>query len=224
MANAKNVTFTNEGRAHTMSQTDDKAVRDVMSGQALLTDRYIKVEPAVSASFGAPACYQKKTEQREDLIAYLQSRHPNFDTAEKIDAQRDAAKAKGDPTLAHRLSLDAAAEWNKIHVDVANALRAMKRYFESGNKGERKAREEQSPRQLLEQCRAKLEKIAGSTDWPEADRKIAKAGVTAINSVIGAVAVSTAVAAKPLDLDKAAGKVTTLTPEQYAEAQAAEVA
>ena len=180
----KNITFSNEGRAHTISVTDDKAVKDVMAAQAGLTDRYIKIEPAVSAAFGAPACYQKKTEAREDLLAYLQSRHPSFSEAEKISAQADAAKAKGDPTTAHELSLKLAVVMNKVHGDVANAVRAMKKYFESGNKGERKTREEQSPRQILEATRTKLEKIGESTDWPVEDLKLAKAGVKAITAIL----------------------------------------
>lgn len=210
----KQIVFSNEGRSHKINANDDKSVREIMSGQAALTDRYIKVEPAISAAFGAPACFQKKTEQREDLIAYLQSRHPNFENAEKVDAQRDAAKAKGDPTLAHRLSLDAAAEWNRIHTDVANAIRAMKKYFEAGNKGERKTRTEQSPRELMETLRNKLAKIAESTDWTDADRKLAKKGVTALNGVIGApVALGLTVAQPVAHPERAAGKVVDVTAE-----------
>lgn len=218
MAKLQNVIFSNEGRSHSINAADDKSVREVMAGQAQLSDRYIKIEPAVSASFGAPACYQKKTDERADLLAYLQSRHPEFATAEKLEAQQAAAKAKGDPTLAHRLGLDLAATWDKIHGDVNNAVRAMKKYFLNGNKGDRKQREELSPRQLMEACRAKLEKIADSADWPEVDRKVAKAGITAINGVIGAKTVEAGTpAAKVQHPERAAGKVTYIAPSEYQE-------
>lgn len=217
----QNVVFSNEGRSHSINASDDKAVRDVMAAQAGLTDRYIKIEPAVSAAFGAPACYQKKTEEREDLLAYLQSRHPSFTEAEKVSAQADAAKAKGDPTTAHELSLKLAVIMNKVHGDVANAVRAMKKYFEAGNKGERKTREEQSPRQILESTRTKLEKIAESTDWPATDLKLAKAGVTAINAILGdrkgaGLDKPAAAATHP---ERANGKVKDVTAEYVAAAE-----
>lgn len=223
MAKMQNVVFTNEGRSHSINAADDKAVRDVMAAQAGLTDRYIKVEPAISAAFGAPECYQKKTEQREDLLAYLQSRHPSKAEVDKLDAQRDAAKAKGDPTTAHALSLQSAVVWNKIHGDVANAVRAMSKYFLAGNKGERKTREELSPRQILEATRVKLQKIADSTDWPAADVKIAKAGIAAINGVIGGVKLDVAApAAKAEHPERANGKVRDVTAEYTAEKAVAE--
>jgi hypothetical protein len=215
---ATKVTFTNEGRAHSINSADDKAVRDAMQAQAGLTDRYIKIEPAISAAFGAPDCYQKKTENREDLLAYLKSRHPGFSAAEAAQAKVEAAKAKGDPETANKLASDSRYLWGKIDSDVANAIRAMKKYHEAGSTGERKQREEKSPRQLAQDLRVKLDKIADNSDWPDVDRKLAKALVTAITGCLGDGAkmladAQAAAAAKAEHPERAAGKVTVLTGE-----------
>lgn len=180
----KQVTFTIEGHAYHLTQADDKAVKEALSAQAGLSDRYLKTEPAISAAFGAPACYEKGTEERKALLAYLGSRHPLADRIEKQRAQQEAAQAKGDPTAAHDYAKGARIDEEKRDVDVQNAIRAFKRYFEAQKQGKRE-RSEVGPRDKATAFAESLKRYyKDGSQWPMADQKLARALYAAVSGVL----------------------------------------
>lgn len=210
MTKVKEVVFSFEGFEAHIPAEEDKAVKEALAQQAGLTDRYIKIEPAISAAFGAPECYQKKTPQRAALLAYLTSRHPGTPEVEKVEAQREAASAKGDPAVAHELGVRLDYLRAKRNTDVQNAIRAFLRYYLAGKKGQRGEREEKSPRQRAEEfCKSMQRYFKEGSQWPAADQKFARAAHDAIKALLGDGDLR--IAAPRSAPEKASGPVKVLT-------------
>lgn len=223
MTAAKGFTFVHEGFKAKLDAKIDSGIKDALAQQGELTQRYLKLEPAVSAAFGAPDCYQKGTEARSALLEYLKTRHP---LASKIELNREkqaTAKASGDPEGAHNFASLARIDEEKRDSDVQNAIRYFFRYYSAGNAGTRSEKQSKSPRQLAEQLLAACDRFTkDGTQWPAADQKLAREIQAALRSVLGQSAPSIAPPATFGSSARKAGEVKTLTTEEIAAMNAAQ--
>lgn len=223
MSAAKGFTFVHEGFKAKLDAKIDSGIKDALAQQGELTQRYLKLEPAISAAFGAPECYQKGTEARAALLEYLKTRHP---LANKIALNREkqaTAKASGDPEGAHNFASLARIDEEKRDSDVQNAIRYFFRYYSAGNAGSRAEKQSKSPRQLAEQLIAACDRfIKEGTQWPAADQKLAREIQASLRVVLGQGVPNVAPPNTVGSAARKAGEVKTLSPAEIAAMNAAQ--
>lgn len=218
-AKAKSVIFTHDGFKATLTVSDDQLVKDALTAQAHVTDRYLKIEPAISTAFRAPACYEKGTTERTGLLEYLKTRHPAADRIAKLRAEQEAFQAKGAPDAAHEKGDLARLAEARRDNDIQNAIRAFKRYYEAGQAGKRE-RVEVSPRQRGEQFTASLKRyFKEGSQWSAADQRLAKAMHDAVQAILTPGAEQIAAPRTVGAGAKQPSEVKTLSPAEIAAIQ-----
>jgi hypothetical protein len=222
MSSAKQITFNHEGFKASLDAKTDSGIKDALAQQGELTQRYLKLEPAVSTAFGAPECYQRGTEARSALLEYLKTRHPMASKIALNRQKQETAKAAGDPEEAHKFASLARIDEEKRDSDVQNAIRYFLKYHLQGNAGSRAEKQSKSPRQLAEQLIAACDRFGkDNSQWPAADQRLAREIQAALREVLGQgkpnIVPPNTIGAS----SRKAGEVKTLSADEIAAIEAA---
>lgn len=223
MTAAKGFTFVHEGFKAKLDAKIDSGIKDALAQQGELTQRYLKLEPAISAAFGAPDCYQIGTPARKALHEYLMTRHPKGNAIAVLRAEQAAAKAEGDPVRADKKAREARLLEQDRDSDVMNAIRQFSRHHQNQAEGKRAEKQSKSPRQLAEQLLAACDRfIKDGTQWPAADQKLAREIQASLRVVLGQGVPNVAPPNTVGAAARKAGEVKTLTPAEIAAMNAAQ--
>lgn len=211
-ANEQIVTIAVEGFQAKVTQQVVSDVRDALTAQSGITDRYVKLEPSISTAFGAPECYTSGTPQRAALTKFLQDQHPLAAEIEKVQLEIEALTAKGDVLVANKKKVERDVLARRRHTDVQNALRAFALHYKAGKAGERSERKRVTLRARLEATVKTLEKYT-KDEYPAQERELAAEIVAYIRGKLG---ITDQVAApRTVGMDaKKPSKVKVLTPEE----------
>lgn len=211
-ANEQIVTIAVDGFQAKVTQQVVSDVRDALTAQSGITDRYVKLEPSISTAFGAPECYTTGTPQRAALTKFLQEQHPLAGEIDKVKLEIEALTAKGDVLTANKKKVERDVLARRRHTDVQNALRSFAAHYRAGKAGERAERKRVTLRARLEAVVTGIEKYT-KPEYPAQERELAADIVAYIRNKLG---ITDQVAA-PRTVGKEAkqpGPVKTLTAEE----------
>src|SRR5271165_3125246 len=157
--------FVQEGKQFTVTNEVYGEVKEAIGMQSKVADRYLKMQPAVSAAFGAPACYEAKTPARAALIAMLEEVHPLADEISKAEAHILALETKqADPKVIHKAKQDRNYSMLSRDKDITNCFNALKQYYKQGSDGKRAERTTKSVKDRLMELSTILGRVKPESD------------------------------------------------------------
>ena len=145
-----------------------------MSAQAGVTQRWLKAQPSISATFGAPACYEAGNNARKLLSQFLTSVHPKYKELEAAKSRKEIARKAMDGEAENKAKLEYAFLIGSIDTDVSNAMRALRKYYTDKGDSTESRREGKTADDLFLDWAARAQKMADKegTSSPDLTRLV----------------------------------------------------
>lgn len=155
-----------------VSVVDD--TRAAMSAQAGVSQRWVKAQPRISETFGAPACYEAGSKERKLLTEFLNQMHPQYKSLQAAKARKEEARKAMDGEAEQRAKLDLAFLIGQVDNDVANAMRALRKYYTDKGDSTESRREGKTADDLFLDWAARAQKMADKegTSSPDKSRLV----------------------------------------------------